>query len=59
MRSSQRNKRLVALCAIALTLSGCADYMSRRDSITLGVGNATEGNTAIHVINPQPPAAFN
>lgn len=46
------------MVVLALTLAGCADYMNRRDSVSLGIGNATEGNTAIHTINPQPPAAF-
>jgi PBP1b-binding outer membrane lipoprotein LpoB len=59
MRSLQRNKRAALICALVLTLSGCADYMNRRDSVTLGIGNGAEGNSAIHVINPQPPAAYN
>ena len=58
MLSLQRNKRLALMCAVMLTLAGCADYMNRRDSVTLGIGNATEGNSAIHVINPQPPSAY-
>ncbi|MGR3686883.1 MAG: hypothetical protein ACU0D5_11655 [Paracoccaceae bacterium] len=47
-------------CAIlASSLSGCADYMNHRDSVTLGAGNAPEANTAIHTINPFPPGASN
>lgn len=57
MPSSKRSK-LVLIAVVALTLAGCADYMNRRDSVSLGVGNATEGNIAIQTINPQPPAAF-
>ncbi|MDX5488573.1 MAG: hypothetical protein LPJ92_00955 [Rhodobacterales bacterium] len=41
------------------SLSACADYMNRRDSVSFGAGNAAEGNTAIHTINPFPPAASN
>lgn len=58
MRLLSRNKGLVLALSLA-ALSGCADYMTRRDSITLGVGDAPEGNTAIHTINPFPPQASN
>lgn len=57
MPSSKRNK-LALIVTLALSLAGCADYMNRRDSVSLGAGNATEGNIAIQTINPQPPAAF-
>lgn len=59
MRSSTRNKRVVLLCVLAAVLSGCADYMNRRDSVSARGGDAVESNLAIQTINPQPPAAFN
>lgn len=40
-------------------LSGCADYMNHRDSITLGAGNAPEANIGIHTVDPFPPQAEN
>lgn len=58
MRSSPKNKRVVLLCAVAALLSGCADYMNHRDSVSARAGNAVEGNLAIQTINPQPPAAY-
>ena len=58
MLSSTRNKRLVLLCVMAAFLSGCADYMNRRDSVSARAGNAVDANLAIQTINPQPPAAF-
>lgn len=58
MPSLQKNKRLVLLSVLVLSLAGCADYMNRRDSVSAGIGNATEANTAIHTINPQPPIAY-
>lgn len=58
MRLSKRSK-LVACAIVAGTLTGCADYLNHRDSVTLGAGNAAEGNTAIHTINPFPPEAAN
>ncbi len=58
MRSSRRN-RLVLLAAVALMLGGCADYLNRRDSITLGAGNAPEANAMIQTIDPFPDNAEN
>jgi hypothetical protein len=40
-------------------LSGCADYMNHRDSVTLAAGNAPEANIAIQTVNPFPPEAWN
>jgi hypothetical protein len=48
----------VALVSAA-TLSGCADYLNHRDSVTLAAGNAPETNLAIHTVNPFPPEAWN
>jgi hypothetical protein len=48
----------VALLLLAPALSGCADYLARRDSITYAAGNAPETNTAIHTVNPFPPKAW-
>lgn len=58
MRSSPKSKRLVLLCLLAAALSGCADYMNRRDSVSARAGDAVDANLAIQTINPQPPAAF-
>lgn len=57
MRLSPRSKSILLL-VMAVVLSGCADYMNRRDSVTLRAGDAIEANTAIHVINPSPPIAY-
>lgn len=42
-----------------LLLSGCADYLNHRDTITFGAGNAMEANKAIHIINPLNPQSYN
>jgi hypothetical protein len=47
-----RNNRTLALLALVATLAGCADYMNRRDSVSLGAGNAAMGAIAIQSINP-------
>lgn len=60
MVSSRRNS-LGAAALLGLTvlaLSGCADYLSNRDSVTARVGNSTMANTAIQEIQPWPPSAY-
>lgn len=54
-----RNKRLFLILAAAGLLSGCADYMNHRDSITFGLGNAVEANKGIHIQEPFPRVAQN
>ncbi|WP_422376742.1 hypothetical protein [Roseibium sp.] len=56
--SIRRTKWAFALLPAAL-LSGCADYMSHRDTVTFGAGNAMETNMAIHTARPFPPRAYN
>lgn len=41
-----------------LALSGCADYLAHRDTVTLGLGNAPQANIGIQTIDPFPPAAY-
>ncbi|OAP37678.1 pilus assembly protein [Sinorhizobium glycinis] len=57
--SFPRSKRALLAIAAAGLLSGCADYLNHRDSITFGVGNAVEANKAIHIQDPFPRAAYN
>lgn len=57
MRSLTRSNLLVLALALA-SLAGCADYMNRRDTVSMRAGNAPEANSAIHVINPSPPGAY-
>ena len=54
MRS--RNSLFVILAGSSL-LAGCADYLNNRDSVTLGLGNATQANLGIHTVNPFPASA--
>jgi hypothetical protein len=55
----RRNKRAFLILAAAGLLSGCADYMNHRDSITFGLGNAVEANKGIHIQEPFPRVAQN
>lgn len=54
-----RNKRAFLLLAATSLISGCADYMNHRDSITFGLGNAVEANKGIHTQDPLPRVAQN
>lgn len=49
--------RWVLLCGVALFAAGCDDYLERRDTITLGVGDAVSVNKATQTINRWPRAA--
>jgi hypothetical protein len=51
--------RWIAIFALPLLLAACADYMSHRDTVTLGAGNAMEANIGLHTVNPFPPLANN
>jgi hypothetical protein len=51
------NKLIICLATVFLT--GCADYMNHRDSITFGLGNAMEANKAIHTADPFNPQSQN
>lgn len=58
MRSSRRSN-LMSLLAFTALLSGCADYLSREDAVTLRAGNAAEANAFIQVIDHWPSDAGN
>lgn len=55
----RRSKRAFLVVAAASLVSGCADYMNHRDTITFGLGNAVEANKGIHIQDPFPRAAQN
>lgn len=61
-RSKPRQSTRAILAGSALLLSlplaGCRDdYLDRRDSVTLGVGDAVATNAAAQTIDPWPAAA--
>ncbi|MER8745988.1 hypothetical protein NKH54_23305 [Mesorhizobium sp. M1004] len=49
----------IAVLGACLPMSGCADYMAHRDSVTLGLGDAPQANIGIQTIDPFPPEAWN
>ena len=47
----------LALVAATLLLSGCQDYLARRDTIAFHAGEAAAYNKAIHIVDPWPAAS--
>jgi hypothetical protein len=47
---------IVAVAATAVSVAGCQEYryLARRDSVTMGVGDAPATNQATHTINLWP-----
>ena len=51
--------RVLALVGTAVACTACQDYyLARRDTLTLGSGEAMQANAAMHVIDPWPAHAM-
>jgi len=49
-----------AIAALGVSLGGCSDlYFDRRETITLGAGDAIAANEAQQVVDPWPPYSGN
>ena len=48
-----------ASLVLAALLVGCSDYLDRRDTLSLGSGEAVQTNINAHVIDPWPRVAQN
>jgi hypothetical protein len=60
VRTTSRLLRWTVPIGLAIGLSGCnatADYLNRRDTVTLAAGNAKNWNLAVQTIDPWPPHA--
>lgn len=55
----RRSRRALLVLAASSLITGCADYMNHRDTITFGAGNAVEANKGIHTQDPFPRVAQN
>jgi hypothetical protein len=47
------------LAALLTTLTGCSEYLARRDGITLNAGNAVMADRVTHMVDPWPRASAN
>ncbi len=59
MRNGYKAARLTGLCLATLGLAGCFDdsYYARRDTVTLGAGDAVAVNQATQTVDPWPAHA--
>lgn len=57
LRRGARAGVMLAGLAVAVLAGGCDDYLERRDTVTLGVGDAVAINKATMTINRWPAAA--
>lgn len=53
----QRILSFLLLGVLLISCGGCQDYLARRDTLTLGSGEAVHANIAKHVIDPWPPGS--
>ena len=57
MRPFSKIMRALALAAVLAALSGCAEYLDRRDSIALGAGDAIAADKVTQMVDPWPRAS--
>jgi hypothetical protein len=57
MRPSNSLLHRLALAALLATLAGCSEYLDRRDTISLGGGNAVASNNVAQMVDPWPRAS--
>jgi hypothetical protein len=61
-KTDRRPRRLVAAVAFAGLVAGCAEpdfYLDRRDTLSLGAGDAVASNIIVQTTDPWPRAAAN
>jgi len=54
MRPISNVMRALALLAVLATLGGCSEYFDRRDSISLGAGDAIATDKVTMMVDPWP-----
>ena len=57
MHPSNNALRALALGIALASLSGCSEYLDRRDTISLGGGNAVATNKVTQMVDPWPRAS--
>ncbi len=57
MQPSNKVPRLLALAALIGALSGCSEYLDRRDTIYLGGGDSVAANKVTQMVDPWPRAS--
>jgi hypothetical protein len=57
MRPVSKIMRVLALAAVLAALSGCAEYLDRRDTIALSAGDAVATDKVTQMVDPWPRAS--
>jgi len=57
MRPSSKVLRPLSLALLLAVLSGCSEYLDRRDTIALGAGDALATDAMTEMVDPWPRAA--
>ena len=57
MRPSSNLLRGLARAFVLTALAGCSEYLDRRDTITLGAGDAVAADAMTEMVDPWPRAA--
>lgn len=57
MRPSSNLLRGLALVFVLTAVSGCSEYLDRRDTITLGAGDAVAADAMTEMVDPWPRVA--
>jgi hypothetical protein len=57
MRPASKIIRGLALTAVLAALSGCAEYLDRRDTIALSAGDAVATDKVAQMVDPWPRAS--
>jgi hypothetical protein len=58
LRLSNTTRVFALVCGLA-ALSGCAEYLDRRDTISLGAGDAVAANKVTQMVDPWPRVSAN
>lgn len=59
MRSKTNVWRWLGFAVVFVSLAGCSQYLDRRDSITLGAGNALASDEVTQMVDPWPRTSAN
>ena len=57
MRPFSKSGRALALGLVLAALSGCSEYLDRRDTISLHGGDAVATDKVTQMVDPWPPAS--
>jgi hypothetical protein len=57
MRPHSKLLRTLALALLLTAMTGCSDYLDRRDTIALGAGDAVASDAMTEMVDPWPRVA--